>query len=102
MNKYTVSDFFYFSLIMSELFADYQSIREKSYSEVLSILRCGYTDTIINPYVLALEDLEYDDMEMVAGTIKDLVHWSDEDLHKVEEYGVDTGDLDRPIVEVIA
>jgi hypothetical protein len=103
MNKYTVSEFLYFSMVMNELFADYQAIREKAYSDILSILRVNYTDVIINPRALALEDWEYDDMSLMAGVIKDLVSWSDQDLDKVEQYALTNGaDLDKTIAEVIA
>ena len=103
MKNYTVSEFMYFSLVMVELFANYQAIRGKSYREVLSTLRVNYTDVIINPMALAMEDWEYDDMPVMAGVIKDLVSWSDKDLSKVEAYALTNGaDLDKTIAEVIA
>ena len=101
MNKYTVSDFFYFALVMNELFANYQSIREKDYNDVLSTLRVNYTDVIINPSSLALEDWEYDELPEIAGKIKDLVTWSDEELAYIEDYADTHSNLNIPIVDVL-
>ena len=75
MNKYDVNDWAFLTIIMSEVFADNDSIREKSYTEVLNYLCVSF---------------------------KDLVTWSDQDLAKVEQFALNGGDLDTPIVEVLA
>lgn len=100
--NYTVSEFMYFSLVMSELFNSYKAIRKMCYSDVLSTLRVNYTDVIINPRALALEDWEYDDLPLMAGVIKDLVSWSDKDLAKVEQFALlPNVDLDTYISKAI-
>lgn len=98
MNKYDVNDWLFLSLIISEAFANNDSIREKSYTEVLSYLCISFKDLVENVY----EDLVYDELPRIAGQIKDLVSWSDQDLAKVEQFALNGGDLDTPIVEVIS